>query len=400
VKWTRRSWWCTPALLAPLFLLSLSAGGAAPARAQRTTGPVAPSALVAPLVSVRCSTSQKCVAIGSGSHVTDCIGGGCSGSISYAVGARTSDGGAHWSSTPVLRGVGTLNAMTCATARTCIAVGDNLLGNTYQGVAIRTGDGGRTWMLLPGLPRRVGVLSSVSCPTSTFCMAVGASRDGASGVALTTTTGRDWRIVPLPKSEKSLGLVTCTSRRHCIVVGGGQSGFSGTILTTADGGSTWRQSPFATGTGPVGIPHSSAIACPIPTRCFIVGDATPGDGSPSGYILTSATGGQSWTYERLPSGTTSLNAISCATSNDCVVVGGGFEARRGLDRRILTTTDGGQTWISRPVPKTFGGLNSVSCATTTVCVASGFVLTSASASKVQPSVFVTTDGGMTWTELH
>jgi photosystem II stability/assembly factor-like uncharacterized protein len=396
MRW--KAWKWLPILVVGL-LVPMSHAGAIRSPVQRTTGDVTGSALAAPLVSVICLSSQKCVAIGSGSRETKCFGGGCSGSVAYAIGARTSDGGTHWASTPLLKGVGTLRALSCATAETCIGVGYNLVGNDNKGAVLRTGAGGRSWVLVSGLPRGVGVLSSISCPTSLFCMAVGASQDGDAGVALvTTSSGQRWSVGSLPKGEKSLALVTCTSPRNCIAEGGGQSGFAGTIITTANGGRTWQQSSPPTGTGPVGIPYSAALTCPLPTRCFIVGYSTPGDGTPSGYIMASADGGKDWAFDGLPPGTTSPNAIACASSSDCVVVGGGIGARGGLERLILTTTDGGGTWISRSVPTGVTGLNAVACPTVTTCVATGINVISTSP-YIRSAVAVTSDGGADWTAL-
>jgi photosystem II stability/assembly factor-like uncharacterized protein len=377
-------------------LLPSSNAGAVRSEVERTAGPVATSALAAPLVSVICSSRQTCVAIGSGSRETDCLGGGCTGTTYYSIGTSTSDGGAHWSSTSIFKGVGSLNALACASAEICLAVGYSRAGELNRGAVIRTGDGGHSWVLVSGLPSGVGVLSSISCPTPRFCMAVGASKDGSAGLALTTTnSGQRWTRGSLPKGEKSLTLLNCTSPRHCIAEGGGQSGYAGTIITTSNGGRTWQQSSLPTGIGPVGVPYSAAITCTVPNLCFIVGYSTPGDGSPSGYVMASSDGGRSWVFEGLPSGITSPNAISCANSSDCVVVGGGFEARGGLDRLILTTTDGGRTWVSRSVPTGLGGFDAVSCPTVTTCIATGFNVIGTSP-VLQPSIAVTSNGGAVW----
>lgn len=171
------------------------------------------------------------------------------------------------------------------------------------------------------------------------------------------------------------------------------------MIATSNSGFTWQRSQILRGTGPIGIASSSGMACPLPARCFVVGDSTPGDGSPSGYILSTADGGKDWTVGSLPPGATFLNAISCPTAARCVAVGGGIEARGLLDRLILTTVDGGQTWISRSVPTAVGGLDGVSCPTASTCVATGFGPSGTSVSGIQPVVAVTSDGGTTWTAV-
>jgi hypothetical protein len=394
--------------LALFFLFLPSAAGASAASltsTERTSGQRAPNALAGPLNSVQCLSPHKCVAVGS------------LGNSQGSIAVNTSDGGAHWASTPVLDGADVLSATACSNASTCIAVGWNIVVNpgrngapstsVTKGVAIRTSDGAHTWSVLPGLPKDVGRLSGVSCPTVTFCMAVGATPDAGAGVALVSSSaGRQWKRVSLPRGELGLGVVACTSRRTCTaagskqaIIGGPTSGERLSIITTVDGGSTWRQSsPPKWNYQVLGFPNFKGMACPSPTRCLMVGDETPGDGTPAGKIMSSADRGRTWTLATVPSSTTALNAISCATPADCVVVGGGIGPRGGTLFDILTTSDGGHTWITRSVPSPVLGLSSVSCATVDVCMATGFGLPNPS--EEQSAVAVTTDGGAMWTALQ
>ena len=367
-------------------------------RVERASGELTPSALAAPLNAVLCTSGQRCTAVGGPGFGN--IGGG--GSIA----ATTSDGGAHWARTPLLVRAAWLRALACSTTRTCIAVGGNPAGNDVKGVAISTLDAGRSWRVMPALPEGVGVLNSVSCPTTSFCMAVGVSSDGSTGVALvTSSSGQRWKRLSLPKDERGLALVTCTTSHSCIAQGTREavsgvfdSGERLSIVTTSDSGTTWKQSaPPEVDLTTGGFPILKGVACPSSTRCFLVGDATPGDGSPSGSIYASADGGRTWTSEPVPPGTTILNGISCAKARECAVVGGGIEPRGGTDRDILTTGDGGQTWVSRPVPPTVVSLAGVSCPTVKICVSVGSGLTTTTPYVDQHVVAMTSDGGTTWT---
>ncbi len=365
---------------------------------ERTSGELTPSALAAPLIAVLCTSEERCMAVGGPGYGT--VGGG--GSIA----ATTSDGGAHWARTPLLVRAAWLKALACSTSRTCIAVGGNPAGNDVKGVAISSLDAGRSWRVMPALPKGVGVLNSVSCPTASFCMAVGVSPDGSTGVALvTSSSGQRWKRLSLPKDERGLALVNCTTSHSCIAQGTREavsgvfdSGERLSIVTTSDGGTTWTQrAPPAVDLTTEGFPNLKGVACPSSTRCFLVGDATPGDGSPSGLVYASADGGRTWTSEPVPPGTTILNGISCANARECAVVGGGIEPRGGTDRDILTTTDSGQTWVSRPVPPTVVGLVGASCPTVKICVSAGYGLTTTTPYVDQPVVATTSDGGTTWT---
>lgn len=385
-----------------LTTLSTSTGAATNYPTQHTSGHVLATALVMPLNSIVCASQQHCVAVGNpipGDTKDDA-----------AIAATTSDRGAHWATTPRIGGVTELNALACSTARTCIAVGWSSVRNnlsTEKGVVIRTGDGGHTWMVVSTLPKGVGQLSNVACPTATFCMAVGASQVPSTAVALiTNSAGRKWTPLSLPKDQETLTLVACTTRHDCIAAGDREavsgdpsSGYLTSIIATADSGSTWTQRPLPAGTSRViGIPYFAAMMCASRTLCVIVGDATPGDGAPSGLIIASTDGGKTWTYDVLPQGTQILNAVSCVSTSHCVVVGGGYSARGGLSRLILTTTDDGETWVSRPVPTAAAGLEGVSCPTATSCVATGFG-PSGTIQDADTVAVVTSDGGATWSTM-
>ena len=176
-------------------------------------------ALASSLETIVCTSEQICVAAAG---QDDSAPGG-------ALVALSTDGGAHWATTPPLAGVTQLNAMACTTSTSCIAVGWNAVGNDQAGVVLQTFDGGHTWRIGPALPKGVGILHSVSCPTPTYCMVVGSSTDGTFGVALSTSTmGSQWSSLSLPESQRALSLVTCTTPGDCIVEGnqGSNSGRS------------------------------------------------------------------------------------------------------------------------------------------------------------------------------
>ena len=389
-------WSSIPLALASLFASFEAAGADSPG--QRVTGSFSSASLGMPLVAVVCSTSRQCVAIGTPTY----------GSSLGPIAVQTADGGANWASTSNLSGIKNLYALTCASARTCVAVGGNPQGNGERGAVLRTLNGGGSWSLAPALPRGVGRLVGISCPTKSFCMAVGVTTaiGGASAVT-SNNAGKSWSTVAVPRGEEQLNLVTCTTRRSCIAEGevdatiGDPSGGSRlSIITTTNGGSTWTQSSIATDTAaPLSIPYFGGLTCASATHCFLVGDATPPDGSPSGVILSSADSGASWTNQAVPPGTTMLNAISCGSATQCAVAGGGIGARGGTSRELLTTSDGGQLWTSRTVPSSAVGLEGVSCPSTTSCTAVGFDLSATDPSAEPAAVVVSSDGGTTWNSV-
>lgn len=129
-------------------------------------------------------------------------------------------------------------------------------------------------------------------------------------------------------------------------------GRRGQIWTTTDGGSTWQPEP----TPAAGI---EAIACPTLTTCYAVDF--------NGGIIVSSDGGLTWSSQVTPPGTPdTLLVISCPAPSTCFVVGNG-----NGENRVLETTDGGQTWTFQSVPSLTYSLTDISCPSTETCYASG-----------------------------
>ncbi len=347
------------------------------------------------LSSVVCTSPANCVAVGDSvegvAKVPDAMA-----QTMFAIAATTSDGGDHWDTYLLSTRIETAPALSCPSAKWCVAVGGTEERNQRRGgEVLRTADGGETWTRSI-LPLGVGRLTGVSCPTKTFCVAVGETPDGNRGVALVTrNSGRVWAHLSLPGGEERLSLVSCRAVNNCVVV---VDNLRATIITTTNGGKSWAQTslPQPT-TGPIGTDISEGISCPSPTRCFIVGGFTLGDGTPSGLVFTSSNRGNLWTSQSIPSGTTGLFGISCRTPTTCVVVGGGY-GDDGVN--IITTTDGGSTWMRGSEPPSVSGLQSVSCPTLDKCVATGTSPSAATPAMLQPVVATSSDGGITWTSFH
>ncbi len=360
--------------------------------------PTAPP--ISELSSIVCTSQDTCVAVGNWvKGVAKVPQVGAVAQTIFPIAATTSDGGAHWATFSLPTRMETLPALSCPSAKSCVAVGGTFVGNDVLGRVVRTSDGGEVWVRSV-IPRGVGNLKDVSCPKKTYCVAVGETPDGSKGVALVTTnSGAGWTRLSLPSGEKSLALVDCRSRNNCTMVGGGRSGWGATVITTTDGGRSWAQTSLPQMTsGLVGPDISNGISCPSSTPCFIVGEEAPGDGSPSGLVFTSSNAENLWMSQSVPPGTTGLASISCRTATTCVVVGGGIGPRgEESGAMALTTTDAGITWTRRSVPAAVIGLGSVSCPTVDRCVATGSSSSGTNPSGIQPAVATTSDGGVTWT---
>lgn len=281
-----------------------------------------------------------------------------------------------------------IDAVSCATASSCVAVGG-------AGGIEMSNDGGRTWKKAAAPTPHF--LYGVACPSTGHCLVA-----GDAGTVLVTMDGAEkWRKVKTGV-HVPLSSIACSDRQRCTAVGDGD-----TVITTANGGSRWKES-FA-GTGVL-----DGVACDSSSECTAVTSAATGDLTTSngrtwtsisvpfsvldalspmngigcrsgtcvsvggrGLLAVSSNGGATWSVGQ--SGTTvNLESVSCASASVCVAVGAGGT--------ILATADGGATWSADTSP-TRETLLGVVCPTTTTCVAVGSGGT----------VVTTSDGGSRWT---
>jgi hypothetical protein len=188
--------------------------------------------------------------------------------------------GTTWSiePTPLVTGggKGVLLAVSCTSARFCMAVG--LAGGT-SGVVAEMWDG-VSWTTLaapvPSQSAQAG-LNSVSCTSAAACTAVGSTSDmlGAEMPLVERWDGAGWTLQATPSPagapRSTLAAVACTSSTTCIAVG--LIDVKAAAFALVWRGTTWTlQSP------PPSRPHGSlatlkGISC-TPTSCAAAGDST------------------------------------------------------------------------------------------------------------------------------
>ncbi len=276
-------------------------------------------------VAVSCPTARRCVAVGtSGAMVWD---------------------GTRWKTQPGVVG----DSLSCPSGRVCVAVGstpddDDLIADIW-----RDGKWSSEDMPLPTAETRIQsvTLSGVSCTSPVFCMAVG---DYSYGVRAQPSPGRrvrtlaeawngqGWRIVPPvnPATLSTLKAVSCRSPRLCVAVG-----TRGTQFTLVE---RWTGAHWQVQTSPnpstVGYSTLDAVACPSTHVCEAVGTYDIG-----ASLVAEAWRTDRWSLQRMPRpGTTvSSPAISCPSTDACVAVG-------MADARPFSQTWNGRTWIDRSTP--------------------------------------------------
>ncbi len=336
------------------------------------------------LSSVSCPSPRACVAVG------------------YAVNAAGAPAplaerwtrGHGWAVQPVPTPGGATNSflfgVSCATARTCTAVGSATHANAGTVVLAERLDRNR-WTI-ERLPRPAGrgrrevdYLAAVSCPRARSCTAVGFAGNaaGTAGRPLTArfTAAHGWSIAsaPIPTTAKAAFLsgVSCPSPRSCAAVGFATSrAGAGVALAerlTADG---WALQRIPTPLAATEV-QLTGVACASPVSCTAAGWFEAGGIQ---VMLTERWDGARWVIgrTRYPAGAreVQLTDVACPSSSACTAVGS-FTDTDGLDEPLAEHwTPHGWTIQSTPVLGTpanlvDAGLAGVSCASAVRCVAVG-----------------------------
>jgi hypothetical protein len=289
-----------------------------------------------------------------------------------------------------------LNAVSCPTATVCVAVGafetdrdsasGKLTGGSFQALAVRTTNGGKTWAPV-GLPSVGADLSSVSCWSAAQCVAVGATqvisrgRWWASGgvvVRIEGSTGS--RVAALPPGAPALETVSCPSATTCIAAGGalklGTVVLQPEVMVSHDGGASW-----ASATLPITQGQLESVSCSSSSHCVALGASSYSrsfgstgseDSSKAvGLVSSSSGGGLSWELAAVPGGSGGPTAVSCQSAGHCLAVGDSFNwcwcgtSTPGHYGETWVTANGGATWREQVLPTLDGYVvwyaNAVSC---------------------------------------
>jgi hypothetical protein len=291
-----------------------------------------------------------------------------------------------------------LYAISCRSARQCIAVG-NYSASNGSVEPLAEAWNGRQWSLqstpAPDGAQETSLLGA-ACPSASVCLAV-----GYTVVADTTRTlaeqwnGRTWSIKPAPppagSGQSELSGIWCQAARACVAVGSDTADVVTRTLAQAWSGSAWSVTPTP-GLEEVQASELSAVSCTAPDHCVAVGYFTDASGTGP---LTELWNGKDWSIvpSPSPSASASLAAVSCPAADNCVAVGSSFN---GTDTVTLAEAWNGTRWSIVPTPKVTGAetsiLSAVSCPASGHCTAVGFDTTSAAT-----NVLAETLNGQAWT---
>lgn len=269
-----------------------------------------------PLLSISCSAPGSCVATG--------------GTFKPATGAiyRQSSVEDAFVAETEPTGEGLVEGVSCPSGTSfCAALADDPTQALVDDV-LGSSDGGVTWSVAQHAINDGSASSpdAMQCFDASTCVAVGTSYDGPS-VFSTTTGWTSYTGNVIGNFSAYLDSLTCPEESFCLA-----SGLTGNFAGSLTG--SWNES-----TNPSGIGQILGSLCTTSTTCAVVGNTTTNSNAyllnGPGAILTTATGGGTWTSESMPSGTGSLFGLACSPSGSCFAVGetyvsGGGNGSAGL----------------------------------------------------------------------
>ena len=320
------------------------------------------------LVGVSCASARTCTAVGFSTAAT-----GESTTL-----AERWDGG-HWRIQPSPVPAGTVSAglsgVSCRSPRACTAVGEFFSSGQRELALAERWDGTR-WRVQPvpgpAAARQGSELSAVSCPSAHRCFAVGQYFTKSGSVALAETwNGARWTIQPLPGAASNTFLlgVSCATPRACVAVG--------SYGTEIWNGTSWRFVPFATPAGGQVI-SLDGVSCTSARACTAAGSYFSQNAGP--LNLAEVWNGTAWraqaTPNPIPGGRNQLNSVSCTSPRSCTAVGVDAASDFAPPGGFAETWDGTRWRLqATPVPPgtVLTELFTVSCPVPATCTAVGTI---------------------------
>ena len=284
---------------------------------------------------------------------------------------------------------GELFGVSCRSAVACVAVG-LYLDSSGTGIPLAETWNGRAWRpsRLPAPAGSTGViLDGVSCATAKSCVAVGQYFTGTGAAPLAEAwNGSRWTTakppVPAGSVVGNLGKVSCPAAAYCVAVGDVAANAGSSVLADSWNGRTWTRMPVRPPASASADAALDGVSCTSPESCVAVGSGTPGSGRPGRTGFAERWNGSRWTGVSVswPRGTGNsyLVGVSCAARN-CVAVGYSgvsVTAASGTGRATAVSWQG-KAWTVTKVPAPGRGkaslFSDVSCLSAANCVAAGQV---------------------------
>lgn len=311
----------------------------------------------------------------------------------------------------------TLDGLSCATPRRCVAVGEDETlrsSTTNVGLSFVTSNLGPSarWREVRPTPDRW--LTALSCPTTAFCMGIEGAVPAPDAfpvtrIARSVDGGVTWTVVadgdghylaaqhayePMQSTVQCASATVCTTSIGYAAIGGP------TIIRTkltVDGGASWQTHQLASLGDAFPFGYS---ACASVQRCIV-------DAGSTGPIVSGgrieAWDGSRWKEATPPGDATAATGLVCTSGSTCYRIDT-FERASGFGGRLLASGDDGSTWhvVALPSgvqPDVLGGCQDAStCELFALKGATWFqgLLGQDDLSSSSVVELSTTDGGTTW----
>jgi hypothetical protein len=336
--------------------------------------PAVPDGGFVALTGVSCTAATACTAVGNYSQ---------NHSPFAQLALAEAWNGTAWAlkPTPDPGGYADLNAVSCASATACTAVGWTGPGFEPKHALAETWNGSTWTAQAPAQPPGAAdsQLAGVSC-SAAACAAVGSAYRADPGAWRTLAEARPgsaWAIQASPSPRGAVGTsvtgnlvtspltgVSCAAAASCVAVGS---------VARAWNGTTWAPLAIARPPGATNI-TLGGVSCTTASACMAVGSYA--DASGALRPLAESWDGSSWRVEPAvsPPGATSasLAAVSCTAASACMAVGG-YGGTSGFGQTLAESWNG-TSWRLRATinPGTRNNLLAgVSCPAASACIAVG-----------------------------
>ena len=340
------------------------------------------------LAGVSCVTKRACVAVGFSSVTRT----GTDVTLAEAWDGRT------WRVQPTPNPPGTaqsiLSGVSCTSKRSCVAVGNTFDPHAGTAVTLAERWDGRRWIVLPTPNPNGSVqseLSAVSCASMRSCVAVGNTQPSKPPTVPLAEVwdGRTWAVTPVPNlanvDTSVLSGVSCTSGRSCVAVGESSPNFVTVTLAEMWNGRAWTIQPTPNESATI-TNRLLSVSCSARRACIAVGSTENFDGSHS--PLAEVWDGTTWALQTIRGPlvhTTELLSVSCVSRRSCVAVGYFVPLGGSIALPFAEVWDG-TVWGVEPTANQIAGfryrLSVVSCTSRTACTAVGNVVNDTQTSQV------------------
>jgi streptogramin lyase len=255
-----------------------------------------------------------------------------------------------------------VNAVSCVPSTTDCVVSDSK-GNAYYATNI-SASGNATWNTWSG-PNGESPSQAVDCPTSSLCLLADGKETAGGKLYYATSLAGSFSEAYSP--SYGVDAISCVSAAFCV---SGQDNNGYFRYSTTPGSTSWTLEDQ-------GSASMKGVFCLSSSFCAIA------DGAGKVHVATSTSQIESSSWKETDvDGSTALNGVACTATTSCVAVDGA-----GNVLNLAIESSGAATATKHDIDGT-NSLTAISCTGSATCV----TVDNAG------NVFVSTNGGETWTK--